>query len=84
MLQCTLDIALVMVVLVGGLRAAPFAICHLRVYCVAMVCCIPVCAGTMYLVPHIVRRSTYVGPNGPTDRPIGLRVPDRPTDRPTD
>jgi hypothetical protein len=48
MLQCTLDIALVMVVLVGGLRAAPFAICHLRVYCVAMVCCIPVCAGTMY------------------------------------
>jgi hypothetical protein len=31
--------------------------------------------------PHIVRRSTYVGPNGPTDRSVS-GGPDRPTDQP--
>jgi len=32
--------------------------------------------------PHIVRRSTYVGPNGPTDRSVLGGLTDRPTDRP--
>jgi len=31
--------------------------------------------------PHIVRRSTYVGPNGPTDRSVWGGLTDRPTDR---